>query len=64
MEARPNPGSESLARPPEEELEAGGPENMFRVNIHEKILAGYKGEGIYVFSNKTVSNVLHSQFVW
>ncbi len=59
-----SPCSESLARPPEEELEAGGPGNMFRVNIHEKILAGYKGEGIYVFRNKTVSNVLHSQFVW
>ncbi len=29
-------------------------------HIHEKVLAGYKGEGIYVFSNKTVSYVLHS----
>ncbi len=53
VEARPNPGSESFARPLVEELEAGGPGNMFRVNIHEKILAGCKGQGIYVSSNKT-----------
>jgi hypothetical protein len=54
MEAMFSPCSESLARPLVGELEAGGPGNMFRVNIHKKVLAGYKGQGIYVSSNKTV----------